>query len=167
MTRYTTDFKRWCNSAPTEGHIVDTLHIHHPRFGAVWLARSKLPFAARLESGRRILFKPASFAIDFLPKERSTQQRISASIDGLDGGIYRELKRLSAQDRQNPIRVTHRTYLSNRPNRPVITPPPVLEVSSVEGGYERLNFDLQPQTLPNLRMGVYYLLHLYRGLVNV
>lgn len=160
-------FKEWLASALPNGVPIDTIEIYHPRWNRIWLARWKSNFSAVLETGAIQEFQAADFAIEQLPVEEGTGQRIRAAINGLDGGIYEQLIALSDSDVETPIQVTHRVYLSDFQSGPLVLPPPMLEVAAASCDRDVVNFDLQPSPLPNILCGRYYIYRDFPGLKEV
>lgn len=160
-------FRIWLASAPSTGVPVDTIQIYHPKWGYIYLARWRSPFTAFLENGQQQTFQSADFAIEPTGIESSTGQTVRAAINGLDGQLYAQLKKLNTVDRQTPILLAYRLYLDTLRDRPLIDPPLVLEVVQAKCERDVVNLDLSSTDLPNISSGRYYLLKDYPALSDI
>ena len=160
-------YKRWLSSAPTEGYEITALEIVHPAFGTIRLANNTLPLTLKHEDFIWYDYQAANFVFVLPSNDLSTSDRAVARFGSLEGQLYEQVKRISVSDPTNPIKVTHRTYISTKLSKPSLIPPPLYEVENAEPSFETIDFTLRPPQLPNVRVGDYYLPSLYPGLVEI
>ena len=156
----TSAYNQWISSAETNEALIETIQVSHPMWGDVWLANWDRNILATLEAvpGGGVVqeFLASRFYLEPAGLTSGTEQVSNLSITSLDGLLYEYFADMTIVDREVPIEIIARSYLSASLTAPVYNTPPVWYLQSITATWDVLQGSLQSTPLRVQRIGRYY-----------
>jgi len=152
----TSDYNKWMASGETTQALIETIQVQHSSFPDVWLANWDRDIIATLEGGGQQTFMASRFYLEPTEVTDGTAQGTSLAISSLDGALYEYFADMTPVQRQDPVTITARSYLSNTLTAPVYTTPPVWTLHSVTATWDMLSGEIQATPLRIQKVGRYY-----------
>jgi hypothetical protein len=151
------EYQSWLAGGNTDAALIETIQIEHVNWGSIWLANWGEDITCTLEDGTtQQLFTKANFEISGESVSDTTEQTLQLRISSLGGLLYQALVDMDYVARADPIKITHRMYLSTNLGQVVTTPVPKWYLSSVTATFTELNGELTATPMRLVRIGRYY-----------
>lgn len=152
---------------------ITTIEIYHVDESAGsdtfrhYFCNGREDFTAKTDSTVYHTFSAVPISFGKTSVKNTTEQRRTVTLDGLEGTVYAAAKALTAAQRIDPVRVTVRTYRSNRTAGPAIMPPPEYIVSKATADAGRVTLELTSVYARQRRCGQYATIDKYPGLAHL
>ena len=156
----TGEYRQWLSSAETDAALIETIQVQHVSFPDVWLVNWDRDITATLEAvpgGSAVqTFQAARFYLEPQEVSDGTEQGTALTISSLGGALYEYFADMTPAQRQFPVTITARAWLSNNLTTPVYTTPPVWTLHSVVATWDVLQGEIKATPLRVQRIGRYY-----------
>lgn len=100
-------------------------------------------------------YRPVGMTFGTETRKNTTEQRLTVTLDALEGQVFNELKAITETERFDPIRVIYRMYLDNDTSGPAIDPPSEFILTGAACDMGRINLELSTISAPQRRCGQY------------
>jgi hypothetical protein len=161
------DYARWLATPAPTGQYVETLEFVGGIMGSgIRICnRRRVALQAFDESGVPRTFLPIPFTISKPAIRNSSEVRVDARIDALDGSLLALLGRARAIDLNQQITVSLRAYLDPTIlDRPLWRVPFRFRVESMKASLDVIEVVMVGGRLPNKRAGIHYGIDRFVGL---
>lgn len=166
-TTYDDAYAEWLASPPPTGQYVETLEFVGGVTGSgIRICnRRRVALQALDEDGVPRTYLPLPFTVTKPAIRNSTEIRVDARIDALDGSLLALLGRARAVDLNLPVSVSLRAYIDPIIlDRPVWRVPFRFQVESMKASLDVIEVVMIAGRLPNKRAGLYYGIDRFVGL---
>lgn len=160
-------YKRWLASGETKNQVLETLDIYHPAWGHTRVVNNDRDVVCTLENGNNRKFFAGRFYMEPAEINDTTSQATTVAVSSLDGRLYDKVKTLNFEDRKKPITATYRLFWLNNPANPLVNPPPVWTVHSMNPTREAISVELRSEALRVQKIGLYYTENEFPALVYI
>ena len=154
------EYQQWLASGTTDAALIETIEVFHaatvPAFSPIFIANWGVPITCTLETAAQQAFVAGRFLLEPATTNASFSQGTSLTMSSLDGVLYRAFRDLTYAQRQDPIKVRLRAYMSNDLTQIVTTPPPVWTLRSVTANFTAITGELSALPLRVQRIGRYF-----------
>lgn len=160
-------FAEWLATPPVSGQYVETLEFSGGVAGSgIRICnRRHVALQAMDEDGVPRTFLPLPFTITKPAIRNSSEIRVDARIDALDGSLLRVLVNARAIQLNTPVNVALRAFIDPTIlDRPVWRVPFRFRVESIKATLDVIEVVLVGGRLPNKRAGIYYGIDRFVGL---
>lgn len=161
------DFAAWLATPPLTGQYVQTLEFTGGIAGSgIRICdRRRIALQAIDEAGVPRIYQPLPFTVTKPAIRNSSEIRVDARIDALDGSLLALLGRTRAIDLNAEVQVALRAYIDPTIlDRPVWRVPFRFRVESMKAGLDVIEVVMVGGRLPNKRAGLYYGIDRFVGL---
>lgn len=159
MAQFDERLAEWWATPPYSGTFVETLTIEHPDLtDTIRIANSIAEdLQAFDEFGIPRTYIPVGFTVKESKIEDNTDQRFEFSVDGIDGRLYEELKKIDLTNFEQLGEVSIRIYINpDYLDKPLREPIPSFILRTAQITRKTVTFTCSPRTLPNKRNGYIY-----------
>lgn len=166
-TSYDDRYSKWLATPKATGQYVETLEFIGGVAGSgVRICnRRRVALQAMDENGVPRIFLPLPFTITKPQVRNSSEVRVDARIDALDGSMLAMIGNARAVDLNEPVTVALRAYIDPLVlDRPVWRVPFRFRVESMKASLDVIEVVLVGGRLPNKRAGLYYGVDRFVGL---
>lgn len=160
-------FADWLATPPVSGQYVETLEFSGGVAGSGIRICNRRAVALQAidEDGVPRIFMPLPFTVSKPAIRNSSEMRVDARIDALDGTLLRTLTSARAIQLNQPVQVALRAYIDPTIlDRPVWQVPFRFRVESIKAGMDMIEVVMVGGRLPNKRAGLYYGIDRFVGL---
>ncbi len=159
------EYKAWLASGVSNREVIETFEITHPAWEPLYLANSDRGIGAILEDGREVRFIASRFYMEPPETTDTTNQGTTVALSALEGRIYDTVQAMTFDQRDVPIKATYRMFFLDDRSEPLLTPPPVWYIHSMEATREAVRIELNATELRMQRIGLYYTAQEFPALV--
>lgn len=160
-------YAEWLATPPLTGQYVETLEFTGGLAGGgIRICnRRRVALQAIDEDGVPRTFMPLPFTVTKPAIRNSSEMRVDARIDALDGELMRVLTGARSIQLNDPLNVALRAYIDPTIlDRPVWRVPFRFRVESIKAGLDVIEVVMVGGRLPNKRAGIYYGIDRFVGL---
>lgn len=161
------DFAEWLATPPPTGQYVETLEFTGGVAGSGFRIcnRRRVALQATDEDGVPRVFLPVPFTITKPAIRNSSEMRVDARIDALDGSLLKILTNVRSSDLNAAVNVSLRAFIDpTMLDRPVWQVPFRFRVENMKVGLDVIEVVMVGGRLPNKRAGLYYGIDRFVGL---
>ena len=160
-------YAAWLATPPLTGQYVETLEFTGGvAGGGIRICnRRRIALQAIDEAGVPRIYQPIPFSVTKPAIRNSSEIRVDARIDALDGAMLEILGRAKAIDLNDEVAVSLRAYIDPTIlDRPVWRVPFRFRVESMKASLDVIEVVMVGGRLPNKRAGIYYGIDRFVGL---
>lgn len=161
------EFAQWLATPPPTGQYVETLEFTGGVAGSgIRICnRRRVSLQAIDEDGVPRTYLPLPFTVTKPAIRNSSEMRVDARIDALDGTLMKVLVGARSIELNQPVAVSLRAYIDPTIlDRPVWRVPFRFRVESIKASLDVIEVVMVGGRLPNKRAGIYYGIDRFVGL---
>jgi len=159
-TNISEKYRNWMVQGNSDRAVIETITIDHPSLGApIYLANWDVDIVATLEDidpVQGVTFKASRFIMEPAAVRDGTEQNTTLVMGNYDGQVYAALKAMTSEEREQPVTIRPRMYLSDNLSEQLVNPSPIWNLHNVTASFEAVNGEIAAAPLRVQRIGLYY-----------